>query len=88
MREYVMAILCSPVSANDLQAAERDNSVFIIRKLDYSERTSGYLTRQRFFDYLDELPFRLMFVFGSRDTVIVRNASDKQVVEQKLGYAI
>jgi hypothetical protein len=79
-----MAILCSPVSANDLQAAEKDNSVFIIRKLDYSERNTGYLSRQSFFDYYDEFPFKLMFVFGKQDAIIVRNASDKQIVENKL----
>jgi uncharacterized protein YbaR (Trm112 family) len=86
MREYVMAILCSPLSANELQIAEKSNGVFIIRKLDYSERTSDYITSQRFLDSYDDLPFKLMFVFGGNDAIVVRGPIDRQEVQRKLDY--
>lgn len=86
MREYVMAILCSPLSANELQTVERNNSVYIIRRLDYSEKVFGYLVSEKFFDNYDEFPFKLMFVFGNDDTIIVRSTVDKQEVRRKLNY--
>lgn len=80
-----MAILCSPLSANELQIAEKINNVFIIRKLDYGEKTSDYITNQKFLDKFDDLPFKLMFLFGNRDSIVVRSNNDREEVERKLG---
>lgn len=88
MRDYVMAILCSPVSASELQTTEKNHSVFIIRKMDFSDNTSGYIRHQQYLERIDAFPFKLMFVFGSDDVIVVRNTRDRKAVQEKLGCVI
>jgi hypothetical protein len=81
--EYVMAVLCAPLTGLDLQRTERANNVVIMRMLEY-DNTAGYFSNERLAANLIESPIRMMFVFGQQDIIIIRTAEDKREIYRRL----
>ncbi|RYD55799.1 MAG: hypothetical protein EOP56_14645 [Sphingobacteriales bacterium] len=78
-----MAVLCAPLTGNDLLHTEKTNNVTIMRMLEY-DNTASYFSADRFLANLVEAPWRMMFIFGQQDFIIVRTAEDKQEVCRRL----
>ena len=85
-QEYVMAILCTPLTGRDLLHTEKTNNVIIMRMLDY-DSTANYFANERFINNLMESPLRMMFVFGHQDIIIIRTVEDKREVCRRLNIA-
>lgn len=83
--EFVMAVLCAPLSGKDLLNAERENNVRIIRKLEYHTHTDYF--KGSFFGNLANSPLKLLFIFGLEDVILVCNADDERAVQQRLARA-
>lgn len=79
--EYVMAVLCAPLTARDLLQAEKLNNVFIMRRLEYDVDAS-YFSERAF------APYKLMFVFSRQEAIVVRSRQDMQEVQRRLAVAI
>lgn len=83
--EFVMAILCAPLSGADLLHAERNNNVRIMRKLEYHTHTDYF--KGSFFGSLANSPLKLLFIFGLEDAILVSSAEDQYLVQQRLARA-
>jgi hypothetical protein len=83
--EFVMAVLCAPLSGKDLLNTERDNNVRIVRKLEYHHYTDYF--RGSFLGNLANSPLKLLFIFGLEDVILVSTAEDHALVEQRLARA-
>jgi hypothetical protein len=83
--EFVMAVLCTPLSGKDLLTAERSNNVRILRKLEYNEHTDYF--RNSFLANFTNSPLKLMFIFGLEDVILVSNAQDQELVQSRLARA-
>jgi hypothetical protein len=81
--EYVMAVLCTPLTGKDLLHTEKTNNVTIMRMLEY-DNTARYFSAERFIANLVDSPWKMMFIFGQQDFIIVRTAEDKQEVRRRL----
>lgn len=85
--EYVMAVLCTPLTGRDLLLAEKINNVTIMRMLEY-DNTANFFSADRFVANLVNSPLKMMFIFGQQDTIIIRTAEDKQEVCRRLNSRI
>jgi hypothetical protein len=83
--EFVMAVLCAPLSGRDLLNTERSNNVRILRRLEYESFLDYF--RDGFLSDLATFPFKLMFVFGQGDAIVISSAEDKLEVERRLNMA-
>jgi len=83
--EFVMAVLCTPLSGKDLLNTERTNNVRILRRLEYNDCTDYF--KGSFFGNLANSPLKLLFIFGLEDVILVSNAEDQDKVQQRLARA-
>lgn len=83
--EFVMAVLCTPLSGKDLLSTERSNNVRILRRLEYHDHTDYF--NGSFFGHLANSPLKLLFIFGLEDVILVSNAEDRDKVQQRLARA-
>jgi hypothetical protein len=84
--EFVMAVLCAPLSGKDLLNAERVNNVRILRKVEY-DHYHDYTYGDSFFSMLANSPLKLMFIFGLEDVIVVSNREDQMEVQRRLARA-
>jgi len=83
--EFVMAVLCHPLSIKDLLQTEKTQNVIILRRIDYDEDTM-YFTPGGHMPNIAISPVKLMFVFSGGDAVVVNNYSDKLEVQRRLEH--
>ena len=81
--EYVMAVLCTTLTGRELLSTEKNNNIVIMRMLEY-DHTANYFAEERFVNNLVDAPWRMMFIFGQQDFIIVRTNEDKQEVRRRL----
>lgn len=84
--EFVMAVLCAPLSGKDLLNTERINNVRILRRVEY-ENYSDFMYGDSFFSMLANSPLKLMFIFGLEDVIVVSNTDDQAEVRRRLARA-
>ena len=85
--EYVMAVLCTPLTGKELLSTEKSNNLIIMRMLEY-DYTANYFSEERFINNLVDAPWNMMFIFGEQDFIIVRTQEDKQEVRRRLDNRI
>jgi hypothetical protein len=85
--EYVMAVLCHPLSMRELLYTEKEKQVIILRKLDY-DSSIRYFTGEGAMPNLGVSPVKLMFVFGTGDAIVVDTAGDRQELQRRLARDI
>ncbi len=81
--EYVMAILCKPLSGKELLQTEKASNVIIHRKIEYSG-DKDYFSLSTFVSRLSNLPLKMMFIFGMDDCIIINNPEDTREVHRRL----
>lgn len=81
--EYVMAVLCHPLSMRELLYTEKEKQVIILRKMEYDCATR-YFTGEGAIPNIAVSPVKLMFVFGNGDAIVVDTNSDRQELEHRL----
>jgi hypothetical protein len=81
--EYVMAVLCHPLSMRELLDTEKEKQVIILRKLDY-DSSLRYFSGDGATPNLAVSPVKLMFVFGTGDAIVVDTSSDREELQRRL----
>lgn len=84
--EFVMAVLCAPLSGRELLNAERSNNVKILRRLEY-DYFLDYFRKDGLLADLASFPLKLMFIFGQGDAIVVSSTEDKLEVQRRLHIA-
>ncbi len=81
--EHVMAVICRPLSGRELLQTEKDSNVIIHRRIEY-EGGSDMFSLKRFLERMNNLPLKIMFIFGIGDSVIINRPEDTQEVYRRL----
>ncbi len=86
-REFVMAVLCAPLTGKAMVQAEISNNVIIMRRLDYDQAVN-YFADGRFISSQENSPVKLMFIFSNTESIVVRSYEDRKQVASRLAIAV
>jgi len=81
-KELVMAIVCKPLSSNDILEVEKENNVVIFRRMLYDKQAGC----EALISYIKKLsqPLKYLFIFGLNDCLLINGTEDMETALNRL----